>query len=106
MSGGADSVALLRALLELRAELGVVLLVAHFNHGLRGEQSSADAAFVKEVAHELELEFFLGQGNVRAHAATKKLSIEAAARELRYRWLMQLAGQQRLDVDCHGAHAG
>lgn len=98
VSGGADSVALLRVLLELRGELGVVLFVAHFDHGLRGEESAADAAFVKEVARELELEFFLGRGDVRAHAAREKLSIEAAARDLRYGWLAQLAGEQRLDV--------
>ena len=97
VSGGADSVALLRILLELRAELGVVLLVAHFNHGLRGVDSEADEAFVAEVAREHDLEFFCRRDDVRAYARTAKLSVEAAARELRYGWLSSLAISQRLD---------
>ena len=52
VSGGADSVALLRVLLELRAELGIVLAVAHFNHGLRGADSEADQAFVADLARQ------------------------------------------------------
>ena len=97
VSGGADSVALLRALLELRSELGIVLTVAHFNHGFRGEQSDADEAFVAELAREHGLDFFAGHGNVADHAFTRKLSIEAAGRELRYRWFAQLAAEQRFD---------
>ena len=50
VSGGADSVALLRVLLELRAELGIVLAVAHFNHRLRGADSDADEQFVADLA--------------------------------------------------------
>ena len=60
VSGGADSVALLRVLLELREELGIVLAVAHFNHGLRGAESDADQAFVAELARQSGLEFFAG----------------------------------------------
>ncbi len=97
VSGGADSVALLRVLLQMRSELGVVLAVAHFNHGLRGEQAAADEAFVAELAKQHELEFFSGHSDVRNHAFTSKLSIEAAGRELRYRWFEQLAREQRLD---------
>jgi tRNA(Ile)-lysidine synthase len=97
VSGGADSVALLRALLALRSELGIVLAVAHFNHGLRGEASDADEAFVAELAKLHELEFFSGHADVSAHAFEVKLSIEAAGRELRYRWFEQLAREQRLD---------
>ena len=93
VSGGADSVALLRVLLELRAELGIVLSVAHFNHGLRGEASDADEAFVAELARQHDLEFFSGRGDVRDHALTSKLSLEAAARELRYCWLPSLASR-------------
>ncbi len=50
VSGGADSVALLRLLLELRREIGVVLSVVHFNHGLRGSESEADERFVAQLA--------------------------------------------------------
>src|SRR5208282_6393741 len=57
VSGGADSVALLCLLLELRAELGIVVSVAHVNHKLRGEESDEDERFVAELArqHGLEL---------------------------------------------------
>ena len=97
VSGGADSVALLRVLLELQAELGVVLAVAHFNHGLRAEESEADQAFVTDLAHHHGLEFFAGRGDVREHALNSKLSIEAAGRELRYEWFARLAEEQRFD---------
>ena len=97
VSGGADSVALLRLLLELRGELGIVLAVAHFNHGLR-EQAGADEAFVAEIAKKHRLEFFAGRADVRDHALTSKLSIEAAGRELRYRWFSLLAEEQRLNA--------
>jgi tRNA(Ile)-lysidine synthase len=95
VSGGADSVALLRVLLDLRDELGIVLAVAHFNHGLRGEESQADEAFVAELAKQHALEFFVGHADVRDYALTSKLSIEAAGRELRYRWLADLCAAQR-----------
>jgi len=97
VSGGADSVTLLRVLLGLRSELGIVLAVAHFNHGLRGEQSAADEAFAAELAKQRELEFFSGHADVGKHAHDSKLSIEAAGRELRYRWFEQLAREQRFD---------
>ena len=50
VSGGADSVALLRIMLELREELGIVLSVVHFNHKLRGAEAEADAEFVARLA--------------------------------------------------------
>jgi tRNA(Ile)-lysidine synthase len=102
VSGGADSVALLRVLLELRAELGIVLSVAHFNHGLRGEASDADQQFVAELAKEHELEFFVGQADVRDHAILSKQTLEAASRELRYRWLSLLATSKKLDAIATG----
>jgi len=97
VSGGADSVALLRVLLELRAELGIVLSVAHFNHRLRGADSEADEAFVAELARQHDLEIFSGRGDVRDHALTSKLNLEAAARELRYWWLTSLAESHKLN---------
>jgi len=57
VSGGIDSVALLRLLIELSQELGIVLSVVHFNHKLRGAESEADQEFVARLArqHGLEL---------------------------------------------------
>jgi tRNA(Ile)-lysidine synthase len=97
VSGGADSVALLRVLLELRVELGMVLAVAHFNHQLRGDDSEADEAFVANLAREHRLEFFAGRADVRQHALAHKLSVEAAGRELRYEWFGSVAAKQRFD---------
>ena len=58
VSGGIDSVALLRLLIELRHELGIVLSVVHFNHKLRGAESDADQEFVAPLAREHGLEFY------------------------------------------------
>ncbi len=102
VSGGADSVALLRVLLDLRAELGIVLTVAHFNHQLRAAESDGDEQFVAELARNLELPFFAGRADVSEHATTRKLSLEQAARDLRYRWLHQLAVQENLNAVATG----
>jgi tRNA(Ile)-lysidine synthase len=90
VSGGADSVALLRLLLELRKEIGIVLSVVHFNHKLRGAESEEDERFVAELARRHKLELGHESGDVAAHAAEKHLSLETAAREMRYRYFRQL----------------
>lgn len=90
VSGGADSVALLRILLELREELGIVLSVAHFHHGIRGAEADADQQFVRELAETFGLEMHLGSGDVPAYALDHKVSLETGARELRHRWFAGL----------------
>lgn len=90
VSGGADSVALLRLLLELRGELGVVLQVLHFHHGIRGAEADADQQFVANLAKAHGLEFHAEAGDSPAHAAAHGLSLETAARELRYAWFRAL----------------
>jgi tRNA(Ile)-lysidine synthase len=97
VSGGADSVALLRLLLELRAETGSVLSVVHFNHQLRGPASEADAQFVADLARHHKLELHCESGNTTAHAAQKHLSIETAARELRYEYFRRVLSEARLN---------
>jgi len=89
VSGGADSVAMLRALLELRGELGWVLGVVHFNHKIRSEADS-DAEFVEALAKEFGLEFFGGKGDAKKFATEQQMSLETAARELRYRFFSTL----------------
>ena len=96
-SGGADSVALLRILLDLREELGIVLSVAHFHHQIRGPEADADEQFVADLAARLQLEFHSGSGDVPAHAAVKKISLETAARELRHQWFAELVQQGKAD---------
>lgn len=90
VSGGADSVALLRVLLELRGELGVVLAAVHFNHRIRGAESDADERFVRELAAKFELEFLYGSADVPAFASEHGMGLEAAARKLRYEYLATL----------------
>jgi tRNA(Ile)-lysidine synthase len=97
VSGGADSVALLRILLELRQELGIVLSAVHFNHQLRGNESEADQQFIADLAHRHKLELHLGSADVAAHARSHHLSTEAAARELRYRYFRQLLEEKKLN---------
>src|ERR1700746_1979286 len=82
VSGGIDSVPLRRLLLELRAELGIVVSVVHFNHKLRGTESDADQEFVANLAREHDLEFHCDSQDVAAQAAEDHTSIETAAREL------------------------
>jgi len=94
VSGGIDSVALLRLLLELRHELGIVVAVAHFNHKLRGADSDADQEFVASLAREHDLEFYTDSDDVAAEAADKHISVEAAARELRYGFFRRLLVDQ------------
>jgi tRNA(Ile)-lysidine synthase len=84
VSGGADSVALLRLLQNIRQDLGITLLVVHFDHKLRGEDSAADAQFVKDLARELNLEFVATSEDVAASAALQGWNLEDAARRLRY----------------------
>jgi tRNA(Ile)-lysidine synthase len=98
VSGGADSVALLHLLLELRAELGIVLSVAHVNHQLRGEESEQDAGFVARLArqHELTLHACVTALDLNSkHPSDKAIGIEAAARRVRYDFFRKLAREGR-----------
>lgn len=94
VSGGPDSVALLAILAHLREALGLELWVAHFDHGLRGRaQREAERAYVSRLAEELGLAFLFDQGDTRAHARQHRLSLEEAARALRYAFLSSQAEQ-------------
>jgi tRNA(Ile)-lysidine synthase len=97
-SGGADSVALLRVMLDLREELGIVLSVAHFHHQIRGPEADEDQRFVQELATRFGLEFHAGSGDVPCYAAAQKVSLETAARELRHQWFAELVQQNKADM--------
>jgi tRNA(Ile)-lysidine synthase len=113
VSGGSDSVALLHLLLQLRAELGIVLSVAHVNHKLRGSESGSesdeDERFVTDLAqrHDLELHVIAAPViiaptiippiTVAPSSSAKSSGIEAAARELRYNFFRQLARDGRVN---------
>jgi tRNA(Ile)-lysidine synthase len=97
VSGGADSVALLRVLLELRQEMALVLSVAHVNHQLRGADADRDADFVADLARRHGLEFHLAERDVRTYATEHKLSLEAAGRRVRYAFFSELVEQHKAD---------
>jgi tRNA(Ile)-lysidine synthase len=97
VSGGADSVALLRALLELQSELGLVLSVVHLHHGIRGAHADADLEFVRQLAESRGLEFHHSFADVPASAAEEHLGLEAAGRKLRYLFFAELVKDGKLD---------
>ncbi|MGA8154406.1 MAG: tRNA lysidine(34) synthetase TilS [Terriglobales bacterium] len=97
VSGGADSVALLRLLLELRGEVGMVLSVVHFNHQLRGAHSDQDEEFVAQLARQHKLDLHCDRGDVADFAAREHLSLEAAARAMRYAFFRELLRERRLN---------
>jgi tRNA(Ile)-lysidine synthase len=95
VSGGADSVALVRGLHELRVTGEGRLILAHYNHCVRGEESDADQRFVEDFARELGCEFVTESAPSPALslAASPALPSEAALRDLRYDFLKRAANQ-------------
>jgi len=91
VSGGSDSVALLRLLCLLRESCHLDVVCAHFNHQLRGAESDADEVFVRELAGSLGVPCETGSDDVGAYASGHHLSHEEAARELRLRFLRMTA---------------
>ena len=96
VSGGADSVALLLLLWELRERLGIVLIAVHFNHQLRGKASEADETFVAKLAERLAIPFFSGHADIARKAKREKANLEDAARRGRYDFFAGLVRQQNL----------
>lgn len=97
VSGGADSIALLLLLLELRKELGIVLSVAHVNHQLRGRASDADEEFVAALAAKHQLEFHHESADVAAKARREKANLEDAARRVRNDFFARLVVQGKVN---------
>ncbi len=98
VSGGADSVALLRRLLQEQRALGITLSVAHVNHGIRGVASAEDEAFVGALAAAHDLPFHLHRTNAPAAAQALHETLEEAARNLRYAWFRELLADGRADA--------
>jgi tRNA(Ile)-lysidine synthase len=91
VSGGPDSVCLLHLLVQLKDRLGIELHVAHLNHMLRGAESEADAEYVSELAHRLGVAATIEQREVESYRAEHALSLEEAAREIRYQFFAEVA---------------
>ena len=83
LSGGADSVYLLYALHALKG-YNITLVAAHLNHGIRGKEAARDAEFSRGVAESLGVEFELGEADAPALRKRSRISLEDAARVLRY----------------------
>ena len=94
LSGGADSVALLRLLLDM----GYTCEAAHCNFHLRGDESVRDEMFVRELCLQLVVPLHVQHFQTMEEAEKRHISIEMAARELRYAWFEQLRLQQGADV--------
>jgi len=90
LSGGADSMALLYVLLELKGKLGINVEAAHFNHLIRGDEALRDENFVKEQCKKLGVRLYSGQGDVPHMSQEKGISLETAAREMRYDYLSRI----------------
>src|ERR1700750_894035 len=86
VSGGVDSV----VLCELCHQAGYNFSIAHCNFQLRGEESTRDENFVRELAQRYNVEFHIKYFDTQAYAAQRKCSIQVAARELRYEWFQTL----------------
>jgi tRNA(Ile)-lysidine synthase len=97
VSGGADSVALLLLLIDLREKLGLTLSVAHFNHKLRGTASDADEKFVAKLAAKHVLPLHLGKDDLRARSKHEKTNLEDACRRARQAFFAKLAPDGHID---------
>lgn len=105
VSGGVDSMVLMRVLHTLAVRHRYALAVAHFNHRLRGSASDADARFVRCAARRLGLECFAEAGDVAGLARTRGWSLEMAARQLRHDFLARTAKRTGLSVVALAHHA-
>ncbi|WP_299335463.1 tRNA lysidine(34) synthetase TilS [uncultured Psychroserpens sp.] len=100
-SGGLDSV----VLTHLCHELGLDISLAHCNFNLRGTESDEDESFVIDLADQLDFEVFVESFNTEDYAKTHKISIQMAARDLRYNWFFDLAEDLKFDYILTAHHA-
>ena len=98
VSGGPDSLALLHALNALKAGLGLDLRAAHLDHGLRADAGRADAEFVRAFAESIGVPASVGSADAEAFRRERRLSLEDAARRLRYEFLSEVALELKADA--------
>jgi tRNA(Ile)-lysidine synthase len=105
VSGGVDSVVLLDVLHRLAPRHGWRLVVAHFNHRLRGRESAGDERFVRGLARRLGWTCVTGRAEVRRQAAAGRVSIEMAARAARHAFYVEAARTHRARFVALAHHA-
>jgi tRNA(Ile)-lysidine synthase len=105
VSGGADSMVLLQVLKVLSVAHRWKLVVAHFNHQLRGNASDADEALVHKTATAMKLPFVTERADVKKFAKESKLSVEMAARKLRHEFFVKVARQHKIRTVALAHHA-
>lgn len=98
LSGGPDSLALLHALHSARNDYGLTLCGAHLNHKLRGAESDADAEFAAYTFAQIGIPFTCESADVAAYRDKRRLSLEDAARQVRYAFLADAAAQRGADA--------
>ncbi len=91
VSGGPDSIALVRVLITLKEALGLSLGLAHMNHGLRGDESSRDENFVRDFAGDLGIPLSVESRDIKSFAKDNRLSLEEAGRNARYEFFNRIA---------------
>lgn len=93
LSGGPDSVALLRLLLEIKDKYKIELGLCHINHMLRGENSDGDEEFCKRLSQYYKIPFYSLRANIEAYGKEKKIGLEEAGREIRYEFFNRISTQ-------------
>ncbi len=101
LSGGKDSMALAHLLLDC----GYKFSIAHCNFNLRGEEANADELFVKEYFQKKGVEVFTIRFQTKQYAESNNCSIQMAARELRYKWFIELLEKEKFDFVLTAHHA-
>lgn len=105
VSGGPDSVALLHVLFLIAPRFSLKLGVAHLNHCLRQNDSDKDAQFVEVLAKKYDLPYYTHKKDVRKYQIENKLSLEEAARRVRYSFLNNIANTMQYNKIAVGHHS-
>ena len=105
VSGGPDSVALVHILLALVPKFSFQVAIAHLNHCLRGDESERDEAFVVSLADQLQLPVHVERQDVRRYQKSRRLSLEEAARQMRYRFYHAIAAKYGYEKIALGHHS-
>ncbi len=103
LSGGADSVSLLRGLMDISSKYGFNIYACHFNHMIRGEESDRDEDFCRDLCDSLGITLYRGWHDVPEYAKYYKLSLEEAARDCRYAFFQRVSSRECVDY-CVTAH--